>query len=105
MFRHLGLNVTSTASPRAAATLVETGPYRYIRHPMYSAALLLVVAATLLTAHAVVAVGGLAMFALLAARSRLEEQRLVERFGSAYVAYQARTGRFLPRRRSRHRGA
>ena len=97
MFRHLGLNVTSTSQPRAQATLVTTGPYRWVRHPMYSAALTLIVAASLLTANALMAIGGLAMFALLAARSRTEERRLVEKFGDAYRAYQGRTGRFVPR--------
>lgn len=97
MFRHLGLNVTSTSMPRDNATLITTGPYRWIRHPMYSAALILIVATTLLTASVMVALGGAVMFALLAARSRTEERRLVEKFGEAYRAYQARTGRFLPR--------
>lgn len=97
MFLHLGLNVTSTSMPRAQATLVTSGPYRWVRHPMYSAVLLLVLAVTLLTANLVVALGGLAMFALLIARSRVEEQRLVEKFGDAYRAYQQRTGRVVPR--------
>ena len=97
MFRHLGLNVTSTSMPRAAATLVTSGPYRWIRHPMYSAALILVVATMLLTANLVVMVGGLTMFVLMAARSRLEERRLIEKFGEAYRAYQRQTGRFVPR--------
>ena len=97
MFRHLGLNVTATSMPRTQATLVTTGPYRWIRHPMYSTALILVAAVTLLTANAVVAASGLAMFALLAARSRIEERRLVDKFGDGYRSYQSRTGRFLPR--------
>lgn len=97
MFRHLGLNVTSTSVPRAAATLVTTGPYRWIRHPMYSAALTLVVATTLLTGNVIVLSSGLAMFVLLAARSRLEEERLLGKFGDSYRAYQAQTGRFVPR--------
>ena len=84
--------------PREQATLVTTGPYRWIRHPMYTAALTLGVAATLITANAVMAIGGLGMFALLAARSRTEERRLIEKFGDAYRDYQRRTGRFLPRR-------
>lgn len=96
MFLHLGLNVTSTSMPRASAVLVTSGPYRWVRHPMYSAALLLVIAATLLTTNAIVLIGGIAMFILLAARSRLEEQRLIEKFGEAYRNYQLRTGRFLP---------
>jgi protein-S-isoprenylcysteine O-methyltransferase Ste14 len=97
MFRHLGLNVTSTSMPRANATLVTSGPYRWIRHPMYTTVLILVTATTLLTASLAVAFGGAAMFALLAARSRVEERRLVEKFGDDYRAYQRRTGRFLPR--------
>ncbi|MDP3070730.1 MAG: isoprenylcysteine carboxylmethyltransferase family protein [Opitutaceae bacterium] len=105
MFRHLGLNVTSTSVPRAAATLVTSGPYRWIRHPMYAATLLLVIAVTLLTANALVLASGLAMFALLAARSRVEEQRLIGKFGGAYRAYQARTGRFLPRWSRRDRAS
>jgi len=94
---HLGANVTSTSMPRATATLVTAGPYAWIRHPMYSATFVLVLAASLLTANAVVALGGFAMCGLLAARSRLEEQRLEEKFDEAYRAYQRRTGRFLPR--------
>lgn len=97
MFHHLGTNVTSTAMPRREATLVTSGPYRWVRHPMYTAALLMGIAAALLTANLVVAIGGFAMFGLLAARSRLEERRLEEKFGAAYRAYQRRTGRFLPR--------
>ena len=96
MFRHLGLNVTSTSVPRRNAELITSGPYRWIRHPMYTAVFILVVAATLLTANLVVAFGGAGTFALLAARSRLEEKRLLEKFGAAYRTYQQRTGRFLP---------
>jgi protein-S-isoprenylcysteine O-methyltransferase Ste14 len=96
MFRHPGLNATSTSVPRAAATLVTSGPYRLIRHPMYSAPLTLVFATTSLTANAAVLASAVAMFALLAARSRIEERRLVEKFGDAYRAYQARMGRFVP---------
>ncbi len=97
MFRHLGLNVTSTSMPRRNGTLVTTGPYRWVRHPMYAAVLILVIATVLLTANLVVALGGVGMFALLVARSRLEESRLVEKFGDDYRAYQRRTGRFVPR--------
>jgi protein-S-isoprenylcysteine O-methyltransferase Ste14 len=64
---------------------------------MYTATLVLVLAVSLLTANLVVLGGGLAMFGLLALRSVREEERLVEKFGAAYLAYRQRTGRFLPR--------
>src|SRR5262245_11767963 len=66
MFRHLGLNVTPTSVPREKATLVTSGPYRWVRHPMYSAALLLVFGTALLSANVVVLAGGILMFVLLA---------------------------------------
>ena len=97
MFRHLGLNVTSTSMPRLNATLVTSGPYRWVRHPMYTAALVLALGAAMLTANLVVMIGGVLMFGLLAARSRVEEQRLIDKFGEAYRSYQQRTGRFFPR--------
>ena len=100
MFVHLGLNVTSTSMPRGGAFLVTSGPYRYIRHPMYTAAFVLGAATSLLTASWLVLVGGLGMFALLAARTRVEEERLVEKFGASYREYQMTTGRFLPRLRT-----
>lgn len=103
MFRHLGLNVTSTSMPREKATLVTSGPYRLVRHPMYTAVILLFGATALLTANVIVLLGGGAVFTLLALRSRLEEARLRDKFGEAYRAYQERTGRFLPRLRFRAR--
>jgi protein-S-isoprenylcysteine O-methyltransferase Ste14 len=97
MFTHLGANVTSTSMPRAGATLVTSGPYRWVRHPMYAIVALLSLATALLTASWFIAVCGLSAFVMLAARSRLEERRLVETFGDAYRRYQRTTPRLLPR--------
>src|SRR5687768_9112927 len=46
-FRTLGTNLTDTVVTREAHTLVVHGPYRWIRHPLYSSAALLVVAMSL----------------------------------------------------------
>ena len=97
MFVHLGHNVTPTSMPRSNATLVMSGPYRWVRHPMYSFGFLMFAAFALITASWFVAASVSVAFALLALRSRLEEARLVEKFGDDYRDYQRRTGRFLPR--------
>ncbi len=92
----LGRNLTDTVATRANHTLVTSGRYRWVRHPYYSTALLLVGGAALLTANWFIGVLGLAVFALLALRTPNEEQKLIERFGDEYRAYMARTGQFLP---------
>jgi protein-S-isoprenylcysteine O-methyltransferase Ste14 len=93
----LGRNLTDTVMTRADATLVTTGPYRFVRHPFYVGVALLIASATLLTANALIGASGLAVMILLVVRTPREEQKLVERFGEPYRAYMAATGRFWPR--------
>ncbi len=100
MFKHLGANVTATAQTRPDAQLVTTGPYRWIRHPMYAFGLIWFLAIVLLTASWFIAVAGAAGFSFLVIRCRREETNLIEKFGDEYRAYMRRTGRFFPRRRS-----
>jgi protein-S-isoprenylcysteine O-methyltransferase Ste14 len=95
--RSLGKNLTDTVVTRQAHTLVERGPYRWVRHPFYDCMFLFMLGTSLMMANAFVLVAGLVVFAILAARSQTEEQKLLERFGEPYRAYQTRTGRFLPR--------
>ncbi len=97
VLRSLGKNLTDTVVTRAEHTLVTTGPYRWVRHPFYSAAFLFFVAASLMSANWYLAVAGGLGGVLLAMRTRTEEAKLIERFGDEYLAYIQRTGKFLPR--------
>lgn len=94
---NLGKNLTDTVMVRSGATLVTTGPYRFVRHPFYVAAALLIVSVSLLTAHWTIALSGALVLLLLAVRTPKEEQMLLQRFGSEYADYMERTGRFFPR--------
>lgn len=94
---NLGKNLTDTVSTRRDATLVTSGPYRFVRHPFYVTAALLMLGASLLSANGLIFAGGLAAMVLLVVRTPKEEQKLVEKFGDQYRAYMARTGRFVPR--------
>jgi protein-S-isoprenylcysteine O-methyltransferase Ste14 len=96
-FHSLGKNLTDTVVTRREHTLVTHGPYRWVRHPFYDVVLLGVVSMSLLTANWLLALSGLTTFAMLVVRTRIEEEKLIERFGDEYRAYMARTGRFLPR--------
>jgi protein-S-isoprenylcysteine O-methyltransferase Ste14 len=96
-FRTLGTNLTDTVVTRQKHTLVVYGPYRWVRHPLYSSAALLVVAISLIAANWFFLAAGVALLSILIVRTRTEEQNLVLRFGDSYERYMKRTGRFVPR--------
>ncbi len=93
----LGRNLTDTVVTRKEHTLVTRGPYRWIRHPFYVAMALVTIGSALIAANWFMLAAGAVVFALLALRSRVEEEQLAARFGDVYREYQKRTGRFLPK--------
>jgi protein-S-isoprenylcysteine O-methyltransferase Ste14 len=93
----LGRNLTDTVVTRAMATLVTHGPYRWVRHPFYVTAALLMTSVTLLSANWLIGVSSVALLALIAIRTPKEEHLLIERFGQDYRNYMATTGRFFPK--------
>lgn len=93
----LGKNLTDTVVTRANATLVTHGPYRWVRHPFYVTAAVLMASVTLLAANWLIGVGSLVVLTLLAIRTPQEERLLIERFGQDYRDYTAKTGRYFPR--------
>jgi len=92
----LGKNLTPNPIPREDGTLVEQGVYRWVRHPMYSAVLLLALGLTTLMASLVHLVIFLALVMLLWVKALAEERLLREKF-EHYRDYQARVGMFFPR--------
>ena len=94
----LGKNFSTTLHLRQGHLLVTVGPYRWVRHPMYTALFLLGVGFLLLTANWAVGVPLIvALPILVAMRIDNEEALMIEQFGDEYRAYMRRTGRFLPR--------
>ena len=96
-FRNLGKNLTDTVVTRKEHTLVTTGPYRYVRHPFYLAFVMAVLGGSMVASNWFLFLAGMVPFGFLVARTRIEEQKLVERFGDEYRQYQERTGQFFPR--------
>lgn len=96
-FRSLGHNLTDTVVTRRDSRLVTNGPFRWVRHPFYLAFAMAVIANSLVTANAFLAITGTAAFLVIVARTSIEERKLVERFDPDYRSYMQRTGRFLPR--------
>jgi protein-S-isoprenylcysteine O-methyltransferase len=77
--------------------LVDSGPYRHVRHPAYLGLLLSMLGLGLCAGHwaSLVAAVGLPLAAILH-RIRIEEQALLRHFGPAYVDYARRTKRLVP---------
>lgn len=71
-------------------TVVSTGPYRYVRHPMYAAFVLFVLGTTLLLGSWWGLLGGLFLIMLVARRAVLEEHTLRQEL-PGYAAYMGET--------------
>ena len=84
----------ATADPTAGG-LVTSGPYRFLRHPIYTAVVLFAFAGAF--AHPSWTATGAALLILLGALTRmLSEERLLHARYPDYAAYAARTNRMLP---------
>lgn len=95
----LGNNRTGTVSTREEHELVTHGPYRWVRHPIYTIGMLGFVAYSLISSSWLMLLfAGLAIF-FVTMRTPQEEDMLIEQFGNEYLDYMRRTGRYLPRLR------
>ena len=95
--RTLGRNWSGILEIRQGHTLVTEGPYRFVRHPMYTAILLVGIGVSLLSANWLVAVSYLGVFGgIILVRVPSEEEMMLEQFGDAYRNYMQRTGRLIP---------
>lgn len=86
---------TPMPRPRDHAAFVDSGPYRFVRHPIYTGVLAAAVGGAIATASVPGMALAAVLFAFLQVKSRREEAWL-ERSYPAYAAYRARTPRFIP---------
>lgn len=93
----LGENWSKTLEIRENHRLITTGVYRTIRHPMYTAIFLFVIAQALLLPNWLAGPSGLVAFGLMyALRVGPEERMMIEAFGDEYRDYMRRTKRLIP---------
>jgi protein-S-isoprenylcysteine O-methyltransferase Ste14 len=93
----LGRYFTMQVAVRSTQSVVQSGPYRVLRHPSYTAILIMLLGLGLVLANwasiVVLLVTGLIG---LGYRVRVEERALVEALGQPYVDYMRHTKRFIP---------
>lgn len=94
---HLGTNWSGVVTLKEGHELIRTGPYRTIRHPIYTG-ILLAIFGTLVTIGEVRGLIGLGVVWLsFYLKARREESFLTEEFGAAFAEHQRHTGMFLPK--------
>ena len=91
----LGSNLTPVPYPKDEGTLIETGPYRLVRHPMYCGGILIAFGWGLLI-HGWITLGyAIIMLVFFDVKSRREEKWLNAKF-SSYGDYQKRVRKLIP---------
>jgi protein-S-isoprenylcysteine O-methyltransferase Ste14 len=95
--RILGKHWSTNLQLREQHTLVTSGPYHWVRHPMYTALFTFFIAGSLISANWLFIL--LTVVAIIGPYTRTgkEEIMMIEKFGDEYRDYLKRTGRLLPR--------
>jgi protein-S-isoprenylcysteine O-methyltransferase Ste14 len=92
---NLGRNLTPLPQPKENGTLIVTGAYRFVRHPIYSGITFMAFGWGLWL-HSWLTIGyALLLFAFFDIKSRREERWLVEKFPE-YAAYRSRVRKLIP---------
>ena len=94
---HLGKLWSGGVTHKEGHRVVDTGPYRLVRHPIYTGIILSSAAYTVMTASALALAGFVVATTGFWVKARLEERFLSEELGpEAYAAYKARTPMLIP---------
>ncbi len=95
--RNLGRNWSAAVTIKQGHQIIRSGPYAYIRHPIYTGMLTAVIGSALATGE----YRGLLAFAIILfgffRKARKEEALLAANFGEPFLKHKQRTGFFLPR--------
>jgi protein-S-isoprenylcysteine O-methyltransferase Ste14 len=93
----LGSNWSGTVTIKTNHQLIRRGPYRWIRHPIYTGMLAALLATAVTQGLLSGAIGFALVFLALYRKARREELFLSQEFGPGFVEHRAQTGMFLPR--------
>jgi protein-S-isoprenylcysteine O-methyltransferase Ste14 len=95
--RHLGRNWSGTISTREGHELIRSGPYRWIRHPIYGGYLMATIGTAITIGEVRAMITVAVVFVVFLVNARLEEAWLAREFGADLELHRRQTGRFFPR--------
>jgi protein-S-isoprenylcysteine O-methyltransferase Ste14 len=93
----LGSNWSGLVTLKAGHELIRSGPYRLIRHPIYTGILLGMIGTALIHEHVRGWLGVAVVFAAFYFKARREERFLRQEFGPRFEDHARHTGMFLPK--------
>jgi protein-S-isoprenylcysteine O-methyltransferase Ste14 len=97
--RTLGMQWSTTLQFKERHTLITSGPYEFIRHPMYASLFLFFVGLSIISSFwPLMALVVILLLFFIRIMGR-EESMMIDQFGEEYRVYMNNTGRFLPRLR------
>jgi protein-S-isoprenylcysteine O-methyltransferase Ste14 len=96
-WRRMGKSWRMSVTPGDKTELITTGPYAYVRHPIYALSILLMLCTLLVVPTGPVLLMAAVHITLMLVKARNEERFLAGVHGPAYERYCRQTGRFLPR--------
>jgi protein-S-isoprenylcysteine O-methyltransferase Ste14 len=94
---YLGRNWSSAPTIKEHHQLIRGGPYRFVRHPIYTGILLAMVGTFLANGKARGALAVVLVWFAWTVKSRMEEEFMVRTFGAEYEEYRRTTGALIPR--------
>jgi protein-S-isoprenylcysteine O-methyltransferase Ste14 len=95
--RTLGIQWSTTLQFKEEHTLITSGPYKFIRHPMYASLSLFFVGLSMISSFwPFFVLIGITLLFFVRIMKR-EEAMMIDQFGEEYRVYMKKTGRFLPR--------
>jgi protein-S-isoprenylcysteine O-methyltransferase Ste14 len=97
LFSSIGSGISPTSATREKHVLSTKGPYRWIRHPLYTFGSSLFISFGMMADNWFIALLGVLAFIGMAVRTPKEEANLIEKFGDEYREYMKHTGRFFPK--------
>lgn len=104
-WKKMGKSWRMGIDPGEKTQLVVTGPYAYVRHPIYALSSLLMLASILAVPTPAMLIVGMIHLIFLQWEARREERYLVGAHGDDYAQYLRRVGRFVPRSFGGYHGA
>lgn len=93
---HLGQYWSGTVALKEGHKLVTSGPYRLVRHPIYTGLFMAVLGSAAAAATVEAFVSFAVMLAAYAVKWRREEKLLLGEFGQEYRDYMTRTKALIP---------